>query len=170
MSEPPKTHPALQLIGGLFLVGWDFWSQRPEETQFLFYLGLFLIALAVQQFFHASNEAQRGVVLAFTLVLWGTLLRDLAAAFARGDSRVWTLAAVTLAMALLSFYLYRFRSDRPSPVPGIESLIEERLTSSGPTPSARVAQLVEKARRSSGLDERRALETAVRETRARRES
>jgi hypothetical protein len=28
----------------------------------------------------------------------------------------------------------------------IESLIEERLTSSGPTPSARVAHLVEKAR------------------------
>ena len=159
MSEPPKTHPALQLIGGLFLVGWDFWSQRPEETQFLFYLGLFLIALAVQQFFHASNEAQRGVVLAFTLVLWGTLLRDLAAAFARGDSRVWTLAAVTLAMALLSFYLYRFRSDRPSPAPGGDS-----------GRSSVTEQLVEKARRSSGLDERRALETAVRETRARRES
>lgn len=52
----------------------------------------------------------------------------------------------------------------------IESLIEERLTSSGPTPYARVAHLVEKARRSSGLDERRALETAVGETRARRES
>ena len=43
----------------------------------------------------------------------------------------------------------------------IESLIEERLTSSGPAPSARVAHLVEKARRSSGLDERQALETAV---------
>lgn len=52
----------------------------------------------------------------------------------------------------------------------IESLIEERLRSSGPTPSARVAQLVEKARQSSGLNERRALETAVGETRARRES
>jgi hypothetical protein len=53
----------------------------------------------------------------------------------------------------------------------IESLIEERLTSSGPSPSARVAHLVEKARQSSGLDERRALATAVSETRAhRRES
>ena len=121
MSEPPKTLPALQLIGGLFLVGRDLWSQRAEETQFLFYLGLFLIAVAVQQFFHASNEAQRGLVGAFTLVLWGTLLRDLVAAFARGDSGVWTLAAVTLAMALLSLYLYWFRSDRPSPAPGGDS-------------------------------------------------
>ena len=121
MSEPPKTYPALQLIAGLLVIGWDFWSQRPEETQFLFYLGLYLVALAVQQLFHASNEAQRGLVGAFILVLWGTLLRDLVAAFARGDSGVWTLAALTLAMALLSFYLYRFRSDRPSPVPGGDS-------------------------------------------------
>lgn len=50
----------------------------------------------------------------------------------------------------------------------IESLIEERLTSSGPGASARVAYLVEKARRSSGLSEGQALETAVGETRARR--
>ncbi|HVF58368.1 MAG TPA: hypothetical protein VNJ70_00930 [Thermoanaerobaculia bacterium] len=119
MSEPPKTLPALRLIGGLLLVGWDLWSQRPEETQFLFYLGLFSIALAVQQLFHASAEMQRGVNGAFMLVLYGSLLRLFVHAFARGDSGVWTVAAVTLAMVLLSLYLYWywFRSERASPVP-----------------------------------------------------
>ena len=124
MSEPKisKTRAAVTLIAGLVLAGLDLRSPvLADEMQFLFYLGLYFIALAVQQLFHASSEAQRGLHGAFLLVIYATVLRGLVHAFDRNDSAIWIIAAVTLAMALLSFYLYWFRSDSPSHTPSGDS-------------------------------------------------
>ena len=86
-------------------------------------------------------------------------LDDLAVVDAPGDGEAAFRAYLKLHRSAPERELYVLHTDREEPD------ITERTWLGL---SARMADLVEKARRSSGLDERRALETAVSETRARR--